>query len=204
MGIKAKILNWISIQDQTDEEYYRDNPDEDREFSIHALRALGPPRLPPIRLPVWNSDETVAASPMLEEWFSFANGWNEYKLCRRALSVEEMKDPRLGIDFYLADPEIYDEDDRVDYMKFLINDQIPGAINDELVNMGQEGSPFRLINPKFVLFSLPTNSSVTGPEFLLFDDSLPGPEPMVLTNDFACINLGEMLDKLIELNSVSA
>ncbi|GEM_PF-2327157 len=82
-------------------------------------------------------------------------------------------------------------------MNFLVNEAIPRAINDDLVNIVHEGKLMPLVNPKFVLFSLPTLSSIVGPEFLLFADSIPGPEPLLLNNDFMDENLEAMLDRLI-------
>jgi len=54
MSVTEKILIWKAIQDDWDAEYYSENPDEDRKYSIHSARALGAPLFPPTNYPSGN------------------------------------------------------------------------------------------------------------------------------------------------------
>ena len=187
MVIDQKIQQWRRLLEQTDEAYIAEkNPEEP---SV-PYRVYGEPLKPPIQVPIWNSNETVPASPMLESWFSPANGWSEYTLGRRALSIAEMENPLIGSDFYLT-PQFDDGSSRHRFVAELIQEEIPQAVQ----YLEDEPSYLSLKNPKVAIFSLPLLSSVVGAELLVFSPELV--EPIVFLNDFEAKDLEAMLDEFI-------
>lgn len=193
MQVKEKCQIWENILLEADEEFFAENPEERAKYEENPPFIKGAPAVAPERLPVWNSDETVQTTPMLREWFSYANGWSEFMLGRRALSFQEMQDPWIGVSHYrCTDPEV--EDDSHEQLKGILTTGMKFTL--DCVTTYPEYKAFK--NPRFVLFALPILISVSGVEFLVFEKDEPDLEPMVFLNDYVAKDIEDMLDWLIK------
>ena len=193
MSVLEKCKIWDEILMKKDAASAAETLESQLSYPHFPLRAKGAPLSPPpTKLPVWGRDEWVPATPMVVEWFSFANGWNEYSLGRRALPYEEMRDPWIGLRYYLFQ-DIDDDEDRRRHL----NSKLTTDMKFSLEALKSDPDYLAFDDPRPVLFSIPILGSISGIEFLVFEAKGQDQEPKVFLNDYVATNIEAMLDWLI-------